>query len=199
MKTNLSILLLLAAWSANANAITVVEISNPIGGIGIGGSPTLNTQYEYQVTVGPAEDLIQFNVGATDISTVQNIQGPGGGGAFEVNINAGADEFTSTGVVNPGGAPDFALAPYIIGWVPQVGAGVYYFGYDAPGSTAQDMGWTAAGISASPGNESWTQPVGMGLGPVHGPGPRVPEPASMALAMVGLIAIGKLRSRSNGQ
>lgn len=198
MKTQLSILLLIAAWSATASAITVVEISNPIGGIGVGGIPTLNTQYEYQVTVGLAEDLIQFSVGATDISTVQNIQGPGNGGAFPISINAGADEFTSTGVVNPGGAPDFALAPYIIGWAPQIGAGVYYFGYDAPGSIVQDMGWTAAGISVSPGNEDWTQAIGMGLGPVHGPGPSVPEPASVALAIVGLIAIGKLRSRLNG-
>lgn len=187
---------LLTAIAGTAEAITVIEISNPADGIGVGGAPTLNTQYEYQVTVGAGEDLIQFSVGATDISNVQNIQGPGNGSAVGISINAGSTQFTPYGSFDVDVAPDIAVTPYIIGWVPNVLTGVYYFGYDAPGSAVRDMGWTAAGISASPGNEIWNAAVGMGRGPVHGPGLPIPEPAGLTLAALGLFGVARLRKHA---
>lgn len=192
----LATFVLLASLTGSAQAITVVEISNPADGIGVGGVPTLNTAYEYQVTVSPGEDLIQFSVGATDISNVQNVQGPGNGSAVAININAGSTLFTPHGSLDVDGMPDIAVAPYIIGWVPNVLAGVYYFGYDAPGSAVRDMGWTAAGISASPGNEIWNAPVGMGRGPIHGPGAAIPEPTAVTLAALALFGAAAYRKRA---
>lgn len=195
----LGFVVVLASLVGNAQAITVIEISNPADGAGVGGAPTLNTAYEYQVTVSPGEDLIQFSVGATDISHVQNILGPGNGVAIDVTINAGSTRFTPYGGVNVDGAPDIAVVPYIIGWAPNVQQGVYYFGFDAPGSSVRDMGWTAAGISASPGNELWIADVGGGRGPVHGPGPSVPEPAAAMLGTLALAGAAGIRRRASSE
>jgi hypothetical protein len=52
----------------------------------------------------------------------------------------------------------------------------FLFGYDNPNPLHDATWYVAPGL----GSADWTQPVGMGQGPVHSPGP-VPEPGSLLL------------------
>ena len=90
------------------------------------------------------------------------------------------------GPVTPNGSCTRAIFWTVNG---PLSAGTYGFGYDNE-TDPMDVGWLFESLTGGYPNlnilEDWSQVVGTGLGPVHGPSP---EPATLALLVLGGLGV----------
>ena len=85
------------------------------------------------------------------------------------------DGKTDKGLISPG--PDENTL-FVVRWTgPALAGGNSHWFWFNCASDPHDVGWLT-----SAGNESWTEPVGTGDGPIHGP---TPEPMTIALLALG--------------
>jgi hypothetical protein len=198
--------MLVLAWAAGvcgASTITVGCIGTESGGWG----GPLGWRYAYEVTVvdTPGDlGMWYFQVGTCDLTLanysrvmITDMLGnpiPGwqtvypGGTANPHDIEAHRDGKTPHGTVSQG---PLGIAQGYVRWdiipgTPTIPDGTTVFcGFDNP-NTSHDVGWTAGIPGMTDVNEDWSQGVGFGYGPVHGP---VPEPATLLLMGAGLTGL----------
>lgn len=153
---------------------------------------------EYEVVVGVGEVLTDFYVGAVYagapawVSTDTGADNPvAGWGLVGPGPRVEADTYTPDQVVST--SPDFQIGSLHYAGVPLT-AGVYYIGYDVPDAVYAliDTGWRCD--SAPTQVENWTQDVSGGAGPVH----TIPEPGTLALALVGVGTVALRRCFRRG-
>jgi len=169
----------------------------------------LGWQYAYEVSVIQTPEhvgMTGFQVGTCDlihldysnvmITDVHGVPIPGWIAIWPnrgTEVKPHLDAKTPHGAVSPG--PQ-GLTLGNVSWTPttadtpSVPDGTTVFcGFDNPKSS-HDVGWTAYIDGAMWLDENWTQPVGWGAGPVHGP---VPEPATLSLLALGGLALIRRR------
>ena len=159
---------------------------------GGGGGPLAST-YCYEVYVVTGTTMTAFEVGwhGGTCPNIYAVDGSGlpladwGGTPNSPGSQQDYFEKTPHGQISAGPS---GTCPAITLWQgPELGAGTYYFGHFDP-SPSHDVGWEITSVGST-AVEEWYLTVGDGFGPVHAP--IIPEPGSIALIGIGLLAMMK--------
>jgi len=201
LKKTLLVVFLAAVVPSSLFATVVVNCKGKKCG-GLGGPPDdQKYDYAYEVIVTGDTKFDWFRVGVLtdDISNIKALNKYSGnlaGWSFSDPTEYGhesTDPFTKHNSTNSSPPAPLWSTNKVVRWSrdygSDVGAGTYWFVFNSDHDPI-DVGFLVEVDDQPVLTEDWSKPVGMGLGPVHGP---VPEPGSLVL--LGLGGLGVLRRR----
>jgi len=156
----------------------------------------MHWRYCYEVVLDPGESITAFQVaGAVALdychaidSGGNSLQGWDATFDFEIREPVNLPHHTPLGNIAPPPEGDYET----IYWSgPALQGGTYYFGINSGWQPIMDAGFSLYGPYVEQ-HADWSEPVGMGLGPVWGP--VMPEPATLLLLGFGAVMLRRKRS-----
>ena len=186
-------ILLVICMSGPALGQTTVTCLGTESG-GPGGSINCGLQlYVYQVNPAVPETQVYVPTHDNNLANYTNICMPPGWTLTIIPNGPGLQAFfpkTMHGAISPGPG---GSCPFLMNWTGPAMAVPFELGFDHA-SPSHDVEWwaIAGGITAA-----WPAPVGLGVGPVHGPvesGPDIPTVSTfgMILLVLVLVSVGAL-------